>query len=72
MKKQIKTESQRNYTHIITLFQEENINKTIIASSKTGAQDIFKNEFMNSIERDNDHNYKKNQLTYMIQTIFKQ
>ena len=38
---------------------DQNINKTVIASSKQQAREIFENEFRNSIQRDNDHNYKK-------------
>ena len=45
------------HTYYYSVPLEQNINKTIVASSKAEAQDIFKNEFMNSIERDNDHNY---------------
>ncbi len=38
---------------------EQKINKTIIASTKSQAQQLFKQDFMNSIERDNNYNYKK-------------
>ena len=47
------------HTHYYSSPLEQNINKTIIASTKSQAQQIFKQDFMNSIERDNDHNYKK-------------
>ncbi len=38
---------------------EQNINKTIIAFTKAQAQQIFKQDFISSIERNNDYNYKK-------------
>ena len=47
------------HTHYYSVPLEQNINKTIIASTKAQAQQIFKQDFMNSIERDNDYNYKK-------------
>ena len=47
------------HTHYYSSPLEQNINKTIIASTKSQAQQIFKQDFMNSIERDNDYNYKK-------------
>ncbi len=47
------------HTHYYSSPLEQNINKTIIASTKAQAQEIFKQDFMNSIERDNDYNYKK-------------
>ena len=47
------------HTHYYSQPLEQNINKTIIASTKAQAQQIFKQDFTNSIERDNDHNYKQ-------------
>ena len=47
------------HTHYYSVPLEQNINKTIIASSKAEAQSIFKNDFISSIERDNDHNSTK-------------
>ena len=37
---------------------DQNINKTVIASSKSQAREIFENDFKNSMDVDNDHNYK--------------
>ena len=37
---------------------DQNINKTIIASSKSQAREIFEQDFKNSIDKKNDHNYK--------------
>ena len=47
------------HTHYYSQPLQQNINKTIIASTKLQAQQIFKQDFMNIIERDNDYNYKK-------------
>jgi hypothetical protein len=47
------------HTHYYSSPLEQNIYKTIIASTKAQAQEIFKQDFMNRIERDNDNNYKK-------------
>ncbi len=47
------------HTHYHSIPLAQNINKTIIASTKPQAQQIFKQDFMNSIERDNDYNYRK-------------
>jgi len=38
---------------------DQNINKTVIASSKSQARDIFEQDLKNSVDVDNDHNYKK-------------
>ena len=38
---------------------DQNINKTVIATSKSQAREIFENDFKNSMDTDNDHNYKK-------------
>ena len=38
---------------------DQNIYKTVIASSKQQAREIFENQFRNSIQTDNDHKYKK-------------
>ena len=47
------------HTHYYSVPLDQNINKTIIASSKIQAREIFENDFRNSIQTDNDHNYKK-------------
>ncbi len=47
------------HTHYYSVKLEQNINKTIIASTKAHAQHIFKQDFKNSDERDNDYNFKK-------------
>jgi len=47
------------HTHYYSVPLDQNINKTVIASSKMQAREIFENDFRNSIQTDNDHNYKK-------------
>jgi hypothetical protein len=51
--------TKRLHPHYDYVPLEPNINKTIIASTKSNAQEIFKQVFMNRIERDNDYNCKK-------------
>ena len=38
---------------------KKNINQTVIASSKIQAREIFEHDLKNSMDVDNDHNYKK-------------
>ena len=47
------------HTHYYSVPLDQNINKTVIASNKMQAREIFENDFRNSIQTDNDHNYKK-------------
>ena len=46
-------------TNYYSIPLNQNINKTIIASSSAEAQQIFENDFRSSITADNDFNYKK-------------
>ena len=46
------------HTHYYDVQMDQNINKTIIASSKSQAREIFEQDFKNSIDTKNDHNYK--------------
>ncbi len=45
------------HTQYYSALLEQNINKIIIASTKSQAQEIFKRDFMNSIEQENDYNF---------------
>ncbi len=47
------------HTHYYSVPLDQNINKTVIASSKVQAREIFEHNFRNSIQTDNNHNYKK-------------
>ena len=47
------------HAHYYCVPLDQNINKTVIASSKMQAREIFETDFRNSIQTDNDHNYKK-------------
>ena len=47
------------HTHYYDVQLDQNINKTIIATSKMQAREIFEQDFKNSMDVDNDHNYKK-------------
>ena len=47
------------HTNYYSIPLNQNINKTIFASSSAEAQQIFENDFRSSITADNDFNYKK-------------
>ena len=47
------------HTHYYSVPLDQSINKTVIASNKMQAREIFENDFRNSIQTDNNHNYKK-------------
>jgi hypothetical protein len=47
------------HTHYYDVPLDQNINKTVIASSKMQAREIFEHDFKNSMDANNDNNYKK-------------